>query len=270
MPNAVDASTTAQPGPAQGVETVEPPATAAASAVETAHTETPVASVAVPWGLDKHRPSADTPGATGSRPDGIASSERRPRPEPPRVQSLGPSGKQRAPWSVGVLSVLTLGVYAIVWHRRVNTEMRDFDPRMHVSPGRSTLAVAIPWIAGLLVSLAGAARILLDQLHVSLPFDPHFTVVQGYYLLGGLALVPYAELLFTISAVALVMTVERVRTCEECAGLTSDVHVRPARIVLWLLVPVTGGLIYQSIVQRRLNNSWRLAKPSLAARISQY
>ena len=206
----------------------------------------------------------------GSRPAGIASPERRSVPALPSTQSLGPNGKHRTPWAVAVLSALTLGIYAIWWHRRVNNEMRNFDPRMHVAPGWSTIAVAVPWIIGLLISVAGAARILLDQFNVALPFDPHFTVLQAYYLLAGIVLVPYLELILTFSAVALVMTAERLRTCEECTEQTAHEHVRPVQLVLWLLVPITGGLVFQSVVQRRLNNVWRLAQPSLASRISQY
>src|ERR1700694_6044916 len=116
--------------------------------------------------------------------------------------SLGPIGKRRSPAAVVLLSVLTLGAYALIWHKRINTEMGDFDTRMHVRPGRSALAVAIPWLLGLLISMAGAARIVLDQLHVGLPFDPHFSITQAYFLLAGLLVVPYLELALAFSAAA--------------------------------------------------------------------
>lgn len=184
--------------------------------------------------------------------------------------SLGPIGKRRSPAAVVLLSVLTLGAYALIWHKRINTEMGDFDTRMHVRPGRSAIAVAIPWLLGFLISLAGAARIVLDQLHVGLPFDPHFTVTQGYFLLAGLLIVPYLELALAFSAAAVVMTLERLRTAEDRSGLTTDVQVRPTEAAWLLIIPVVGGLALQALVQRRLNAVWEQTLPSPVARISQY
>jgi hypothetical protein len=184
--------------------------------------------------------------------------------------SLGPIGKRRSPAAVVILSVLTLGVYALIWHKRINTEMGDFDTRMHVRPGRSAIAVAIPWLLGLLVSLAGAARIVLDQLHVGLPFDPHFSITQAYFLLAGLLVVPYLELALAFSAAAVVMTLERLRTAEDRSGLTTDVQVRPTEAAWLLIIPVVGGLALLALVQRRLNAVWEQTLPSPVARISQY
>ena len=184
--------------------------------------------------------------------------------------SLGPIGRRRSPAAVVLLSVFTLGAYALIWHKRINTEMGDFDTRMHVRPGRSAIAVAIPWVLGLLISLAGAARIVLDQLHVGLPFDPHFSVTQAYFLLAGLLIVPYLELALAFSAAAVVMTLERVRTAEDRSGLTTDVQVRPTEAAWLLIIPVVGGLALQALIQRRLNAVWEQTLPSPIARISQY
>jgi hypothetical protein len=184
--------------------------------------------------------------------------------------ALGPIGKRRSPAAVVLLSVVTLGAYALIWHKRINTEMGDFDTRMHVRPGRSALAVAIPWLLGLLVSMAGAARIVLDQLHVGLPFDPHFSITQAYFLLAGLLVVPYLELALAFSAAAVVMTLERVRTAEDRSGLTTDVQVRPTEAAWLLIIPVVGGLALEALVQRRLNAIWEQTLPSPVARISQY
>jgi hypothetical protein len=184
--------------------------------------------------------------------------------------ALGPIGKRRSPAAVVLLSVLTLGAYALIWHKRINTEMGDFDTRMHVRPGRSALAVAIPWLLGLLISMAGAARIVLDQLHVGLPFDPHFSITQAYFMLAGLLIVPYLELALAFSAAAVVMTLERVRTAEDRSGLTTDVQVRPTEAAWLLIVPIVGGLALEALVQRRLNAVWEQALPSPVARISQY
>jgi len=189
---------------------------------------------------------------------------------PPMVASHGPEGKRRSRVVVIALSVVTLGVYALIWHSRINTEVADFDPRMHVRPGTSTLAVTLAWLLGLLISLAGAARIVIDTLKVSLPFDPHFTVTHAYFLLGGLVVIPYLMLVLPFSIVAIVMTLERVRMAEDRAGKTSDVQIRPVRSACWLLVPIAGGLVLMSVMQRRLNQIWEIAAPAPAARISRF
>ena len=188
----------------------------------------------------------------------------------PRVASHGPEGKRRSRAIVVALSVVTLGAYALVWHKRINTEVADFDPRMHVRPGNSTIAVTIAWALGVLISLAGAARIIIDALKLTLPFDPHFTVTQAYFLLGGVVVIPYLVLLLPFSIVAMVMTLERVRMAEDRIGKTSDVQIRPVRSACWLLVPVAGGLVLMSIAQRRLNQIWEIASPAPAARISRF
>ena len=188
----------------------------------------------------------------------------------PAVPSHGPEGKRRSRVAVIALSVVTLGVYALVWHGRINTEVADFDPRMHVRPGRSTIAVTIAWLLGLLISIAGAARILLDAMKVTPTFDPHFTVTQAYFLLGGVLVIPYLVLVLPFSIVAVVMTLERVRMAEDRIGRTSDVQIRPVRSACWLFVPIVGGLALMTVVQRRLNQVWEIAEPAPAARISRF
>jgi len=196
--------------------------------------------------------------AARTRPDGAPAL---PGPARTLATSLGPAGRARSPLVVVVLSVLTLGVYALIWYGRVNAEVSDFDPRMRVRTGGSTLAVAIPWLLGLLVSLAGAARIVLDQLKVTLPRDPHFTVQQAYYLLAGIGAVPYIALVLPFSLIAIVMTLERIRIAEERVGTTPDKQVQPTRVVWLLLVPVLGGLALMSTMQRRLNRIWQQSAP---------
>jgi hypothetical protein len=181
---------------------------------------------------------------------------------------MGPTGRRRSPLAVVLLSVITFGVYALVWHHRVNREMHDFDPRMRVHPGRSTLAVAIPWVLGVLVTLAAAARIGVAALNLTLPFDPHVTVLQAYAALGAMLLIPYAVLLLPFAAVASVMTLERVRIVEDRAGMTSDVQLRPCGLLCVMCVPVLGGLIVLAVAQHRLNRVWHVA-PATEARITR-
>lgn len=184
---------------------------------------------------------------------GVAAPE---KPMPGMTSSLGPVGKHRSTFAVVALSIVTLGIYSLVWHNRVNREVGNFDTRMHVIPGRSTLAVTIPWALGWLVSLVGATRIVLAVLNVTLPFNPHFTVLQAYGLLAGGLLIPYLTLVLSFSAAAWVMTLERVRIVEDRIGRTTDVQLRPTRVVCWLLFPVAGGLVLIATVQRRLNRVW--------------
>jgi len=166
--------------------------------------------------------------------------------------------------------VVTLGVYALVWYHRINVEMADFDTRMHVRAKRSTLPVVIAWLAGWLISLAGAARIILAVLNVSLPFDPGFSVSQAYILLAGIVAIPYIAILLPVSAVAITMTLERIRIVEDRIGRTTDVQLRPARAVFLLLVPLIGGPMLLATMQRRLNRAWELASaPVLAGRLSR-
>lgn len=186
----------------------------------------------------------------------------------PLTPSLGKEGKRRSPIAVAALSVITLGVYALVWHHRVNVEAADFDTRMYVRAARSAFAVTIAWALGLLVSIAGAVLIVAQQMHVTLPYNPGLTTIEQYLLLGGLVVVPYLVLALPFSVIAMVMTLERVRIVEDRVGTTTDMQVRPVATVWWLAIPIAGGLILMSLVQRRLNRVWEVVAP--AARISEY
>jgi hypothetical protein len=52
-------------------------------------------------------------------------------------------GKVRSPISVWALSLVTCGIYGLVWYYKVNSELRDYDARIIVSPGRATLATTL-------------------------------------------------------------------------------------------------------------------------------
>jgi hypothetical protein len=149
----------------------------------------------------------------------------------------------------------------LVWHARNNRELGDFDPQMHIHARRSTWAVTIPWLAGLLVTLAGAARIGLSSAGVSLPFDPQFSVHNAYFLLAGLLAVPYVTLLLPFSYAAVVMTAERIRIVEERVGLTTDVQIRPASVGALLLLPIVGPIMLIAFEQRRINAAWERVDP---------
>lgn len=57
------------------------------------------------------------------------------------------AGKTRSPFGVWVLTLVTLGIYGLVWHYKVNRELRDFHPSIQVNPGLALLALFFP-IAG--------------------------------------------------------------------------------------------------------------------------
>lgn len=204
--------------------------------------------------------AGDTRGDQGELPLAMAAA---PVAAPPRPMPMfGPVGRLRSPIAVVLLSIVSLGAYAIGWHRTVNREMELFDPKLHARPGRSMLAVLLPWLIGLLVSVAGAVLVVTARLGVQIPFDTHLTATQAYYLLGGLAAVPYLTLIIPFSLVAVVMTLERLRAVEEHVGATTDRQVRPVGTALLLLVPVFGGLALLAIEQRRLNAVWQSVTPA--------
>jgi len=171
--------------------------------------------------------------------------------------TFGPPGRHRSTLAMALLSILTLGIYAIAWHRRVNQEMGDFDPRIHVHPGRSAWAVFLPWFAGLLASAAATGIVL--AFHFGVPLSVHVTAHQALPAVGALGAVPYLVLFIPFSLVAVVSTAERVRLVEEHAGVTTDAQIRPAAVVGWLLFPVFGGLILMGRQQGHLNRIWDLA-----------
>jgi hypothetical protein len=89
---------------------------------------------------------------------------------PPQPQSAaqgtpssGPLGVDRSPGVVLGLSIVTLGIYFLVWYYKINDEIRRHDPLIKVSPGWSVVAMFIP-IANLVSGYSTAARIRQMQL----------------------------------------------------------------------------------------------------------
>ncbi len=193
------------------------------------------------------------------------------------VPSLGPVGRRRHPAAVALLSAVTLGIYSIAWHARVNREMSEFDARLEVSPGASALGAAIAWLVGIASSLAGAALLLGHLLRIgpSLMLAVDGVTVMGrfvrwdYLMLGGILLVPYLALLLPFSVIAVVMTLERVRVVQERVGIRSDRQLHPVRHACLLLVPIAGGLWHVAVVQSRLNQVWQRSASPLGNRPSR-
>lgn len=59
----------------------------------------------------------------------------------------GALGKRRGPFAVWLLSLITFGIYGLVWYYKINSELRDFNPSIQVRPGMALLALFVP-IAG--------------------------------------------------------------------------------------------------------------------------
>ncbi len=193
--------------------------------------------------------------------------ERSAEPESVPLPALGPVGKTRMPATVVLLSVVTLGIYALMWHHKVNREMGEFDPQMHVVPARSTWGVAIPWLVGVAAWALLGARLGLGYSHVTLNFNPGISLRYAWFGVAAVALsIQYLALFLPFSLLSVVMTAERVRIVQERGGATSDVQCRPVRMVWLLLVPVVGGLALMAYEQSRLNRVWELVAPPYARR----
>jgi Domain of unknown function (DUF4234) len=54
-----------------------------------------------------------------------------------------PLGKNRNPFAVWFLSAITLGIYFLYWHYKVNAEIRDHEPLVKSSPGASLAALLL-------------------------------------------------------------------------------------------------------------------------------
>lgn len=179
-----------------------------------------------------------------------------PGPAAAPATGFGPPGRRRAPAMVVLLSVLTLGFYALWWHHRVNREVAEFDPRMSVDAGRSTWAVAIPLIIGWMVAAAAGARYLLALGGIPTA-DLPISAEQSLFLVLSPLVVPYLELLLPFSAAAVLMTHERARIVEDRVDTPVDRQLRPVSALGWLTVPVIGGLVGMARMQQHLNGVWR-------------
>jgi hypothetical protein len=77
-------------------------------------------------------------------------------------------GKDRSPATVLGLSIITLGIYYIVWYYKINNEIRHHDPDIKVSPGWAAAAISVGailfFIPPLVSSYTTAARIRQMQL----------------------------------------------------------------------------------------------------------
>ena len=66
-----------------------------------------------------------------------------------KIQGTDAMAKIRTPWVVAVLTLVTLGIYGLVWYYKVNREMADLgratghSEELGTSPGTSLLAITL-------------------------------------------------------------------------------------------------------------------------------
>jgi hypothetical protein len=91
-------------------------------------------------------------GVPGSEPTAPTAAEAAPVVTPSPVVAAAPAtaggtrrvGKVRNPWAVWIFSIITLGIYFLYWYFKVNSEVKEYNPSIEVSPGIATLAQIIP------------------------------------------------------------------------------------------------------------------------------
>lgn len=114
-------------------------------------------------------------------------------------------GKTRGPVAVWLLSLVTLGIYFLVWWYKINREVRDFAASIEVSPGIATLAVSVGSLVVVppVVSIVRTGqRIAIAQQSAGLP--PTCSGVVGFLLslVFGVNVIYYQAMLNQIWAQA--------------------------------------------------------------------
>ena len=73
--------------------------------------------------------------------------------------TMGLQMKRRRPGRVYLLGVATLGVYWVVWFYKISRELRDYDDRVNVWPGRAAWAFGMfPLVIGNLTTFYRTGR----------------------------------------------------------------------------------------------------------------
>src|SRR3954466_7790532 len=83
-----------------------------------------------------------------------------------QIAGTGANATIREPWVVAVLTLVTFGIYGLVWYYKINRELRDLGrargtDELGTSPGKSLLAVtlgAIPLLIPLIISYVNTGK----------------------------------------------------------------------------------------------------------------
>ena len=119
-----------------------------------------------------------SPNGYGAPADGYAAYPVATTPQPLPYQN-GPSGKTRSPIGVFLLGFVTFGIYWLVWHYKLNTELKNFSPSVQVNPGLAVLALFIP-IANLVTIYNTGKRV--QQVQAAAGMQPTCSPVVGLLL----------------------------------------------------------------------------------------
>lgn len=127
-------------------------------------------------------------------------SETYPAGGPPPAPSIASRriGKIRSPIGVWLLSLITLGIYYLVWYYKINREVAEFDPSIDVSPGGAVVAITI---GGLIIvppfvsTFNTGGRIARAQESAGMPGDCSRGIGLLLWIVGGFNAIYYqAEL----------------------------------------------------------------------------
>ena len=145
----------------------------------------------------------------------------------PEVTIDGRAYRSVRPIAVFALSVVTLGIYWLVWYYRTNDDIRMFLRNYTIRPFVSTLAIVGMFLALPVVVLA--------------------VLTDWWWLLA------VAALLVLMGLVGFLHTARRVITVQE------EIGVEPSSGGLALLLSIVTGFFGGSYLQAGLNRAWRKA-----------
>ncbi|MCL4499582.1 MAG: DUF4234 domain-containing protein [Chloroflexi bacterium] len=100
-------------------------------------------------------------------------------------------GKDRSPVGVVFMSFITLGIYFVYWHYKVNKEMAAYDIRIEVSPDVSAIAVSLGWLILFIPSFVSVyntvarAQIMFEYNEPTIAISPGYaSFLHALILLG--------------------------------------------------------------------------------------
>lgn len=95
-------------------------------------------------------------------------------------------GKNRNPFAVLFFSIITIGIYWLVWYYKINNEIRHHEPSIRVSPGLGVVAQFVP-IANIISDYNTATRIHRMEIADDSPnnISPLVTIILLFFFAIG-------------------------------------------------------------------------------------